>query len=113
MRVALTETRGDHVRREFDQPVVVIGRDPSCDLVVDQAAWPMVSRMHAELRLEDRRCLLFDKNSTQGTFINGQRVVQPTEIQTGTLIQFGQNGPVLTMEILVDAPIGLGAKNLS
>jgi len=106
MKVALKETRGDHVRREFDQPVVKIGRDPeACDLVFDQATWPMVSRTHAELRLEDNRCLLIDKNSTQGTFINGQRVVKPTEVQTGTLIQFGHNGPVLTMEIVTDSPI--------
>src|ERR1041384_4163626 len=110
MRLALTETRGDHIRHEFDQPVVVIGRDPSCDLVFDQAAWPMVSRTHAELRMEDRRCVLIDKNSTQGTLINGQRVVKPTEIKTGAQIQFGQNGPVLTMEILADAPIGSAAK---
>jgi ABC transport system ATP-binding/permease protein len=106
MRVALKETRGDHVRREFDQPIVKIGRDPgSCDFVFDQATWPMVSRTHAELRLEDRRCLLIDKNSTQGTYINGQRVVKPTEVQTGNLIQFGYNGPVLTMEIVNDSPI--------
>ena len=105
MKVGLTGTRGDNVRREFDQPIVKIGRDPEgCDFVFDQAAWPMVSRTHAELRLEDRRCLLIDKNSTQGTFINGQRVVKPTEVKTGTLIQFGHNGPVLTMEIVDYSP---------
>src|SRR5215216_4617533 len=101
MKVALTEKRGDHqqVRREFDQPIVRIGRNPEiCDLVFDQTTWPMVSRLHAELRFEDKHWLLVDQKSTQGTYLNGQRVVNPTEIQTGMLIQFGHNGPILTTE---------------
>ena len=109
MRIALTEKRGDHqqVRREFDQPIVRIGRNPElCELVFDQTTWPMVSRLHAELRFEDKRWLLVDQKSTQGTYLNGQRVVNPTEIQTGMLIQFGHNGPILTTEIIAESPAG-------
>ena len=41
------------VERAFDSPVVVVGRDDlECQIVFDSKQWPMVSRRHAEFRLE-------------------------------------------------------------
>jgi ABC transport system ATP-binding/permease protein len=54
-----------------------------------------VSRRHAEFRAKDERCVLVDTNSSYGTFVNGQRVTQPTEVWPGVRVQFGAGGPVV------------------
>ena len=59
----------------------------------------MVSRHHSEFRLEGGKCLLFDRNSTFGTFLNGQRVKESDEIRSGAMIQFGAGGPVVCVQI--------------
>src|SRR3982751_5419935 len=89
MKIILVEERNGQQKpeRAFDQQTVKVGRDP--------AEWPMVSRKHAEFRLKDGRYLLVDTNSSFGTFLNGQRVTEPTEIQPGARVQFGAGGPVM------------------
>ena len=102
MRVVLLESNGtQHTTREFSRPVVKIGRDPGqCDLIFDQVTWPTVSRVHAELHLQPGRCLLIDKDSSHGTYLNGQRVVGPVELQIGARIQLGATGPALIVELI-------------
>jgi ABC-type multidrug transport system ATPase subunit len=48
-----------------------MGRDPANDMVIDH---PSVSRFHAQIRLEGGNYTLYDLNSTNGTFVNGQQV---------------------------------------
>lgn len=55
------------------QPVVNIGRHPDNHLVIDD---PRVSRLHAQLRDVKGRFVLFDLDSTGGTFVNDQRIHQ-------------------------------------
>jgi hypothetical protein len=54
-------------------PVVNIGRRPDNQIVVDD---PRVSRVHAQLRAVRGHYVLFDLNSTGGTFVNSNRVSQ-------------------------------------
>jgi S1-C subfamily serine protease len=66
---------------------VVIGRDPAADIFLDD---PKVSRPHARIwvdaaggaRIEDMR-------STNGTFVNGRRIEEPTPIRGGDAISIG------------------------
>jgi ABC-type multidrug transport system ATPase subunit len=108
MKIVLIEERNNQQKpeRSFEQMVMKIGRDPAeCHLVFDQSEWPMVSRRHAEFRAKDGRCLLVDTNSSYGTFINGQRIMQPVEVQPGARVQFGAGGPVmLVARIEMEAP---------
>jgi hypothetical protein len=53
--------------------VVNIGRRLANHVAIDD---PRVSRSHAQIRTVRGRYVLFDLNSTGGTFINGQRVSQ-------------------------------------
>jgi two-component system, NtrC family, sensor kinase len=48
-----------------------------------------ISRRHAELRPDNGRWLLADLNSVNGTYLNGQRVVQPTPLKHGDQIRVG------------------------
>ncbi len=53
-------------------PAILIGRNPDCDLVLDQ---PQVSRRHARLsQVSDHVWLIEDLDSTGGTWVNGRRV---------------------------------------
>jgi hypothetical protein len=77
-------------------PVVNIGRRMDNQLVIDD---PRVSRNHAQLRAINGRFVLFDLNSTGGTFVNGQRASQ-TVLYAGDVISlagvaliFGQDNP--------------------
>jgi len=55
----------------LEQPLVHIGRRPDNDLLLDD---PRISRLHAQLRATRGRYMLFDLDSTGGTFVNNQRV---------------------------------------
>ena len=77
--------------------VVNIGRRLDNDLVVDD---PRVSRHHAQLRAVKGRYVVFDLNSSGGTFINGQRtsqtVLYPGDVISlaGVSLIFGQDIPL-------------------
>lgn len=49
----------------------IIGRDPSVDIVLQGGH---ISRRHAELSVQDDQLWIKDLNSSNGTFVNGQRV---------------------------------------
>lgn len=79
----------------LDQPVVNIGRRPDNHLIIDD---PRVSRVHAQLRAIRGRFVIFDLDSTGGTFVNNQPVRQSV-LYSGDVINlagvplvFGQEG---------------------
>ncbi len=91
----------------LSQPVVNIGRRLDNTLVIDD---PRVSRNHAQLRAIKGRFVLFDLNSTGGTFVNGQRanqtVLYPGDVISlaGVAIIFGQDNPVARSDIADTSP---------
>ncbi len=73
---------------ELNKPVISIGRDISNDLVINDAE---VSRKHAKMTLEGDRYLIEDLDSTNGTYIDGQRLIGPHLLSPGEIIMFGDN----------------------
>lgn len=80
----------------LEAPVINIGRRLENQLVIDD---PRVSRTHAQLRALKGRFVVFDLNSTGGTFVNGQRTSQsilyPGDVVSlaGVTLVFGQDNP--------------------
>lgn len=66
--------------------VVSIGRDPSNDLVLSDA---MVSRRHAILERRGDQYVLRDNSSSNGTMVNGDRVLTEQLLRDGDLIAIG------------------------
>jgi two-component system cell cycle response regulator len=64
---------------------VVLGRDPSCDLVLEV---DNVSRRHARVREDGERHLLEDLGSTNGTFVGGERV-ETCVLEAGDFVRLG------------------------
>ncbi|MDM7922541.1 MAG: FHA domain-containing protein [Pyrinomonadaceae bacterium] len=98
MNIILAEDRNGVLQPEktYTTPVVTIGREAGvCEIVFDKAAYPMVSRKHAEIRFENGEWYLADLQSSYGTFLNSRRVERPVPLPAGSAIQFGTDGPVL------------------
>lgn len=53
------------------KPVTTLGRQLENDIVFHEE---FLSRFHAEIVHEDDRYVLYDKDSTSGTFVNGRKV---------------------------------------
>ncbi|MCY7348412.1 MAG: FHA domain-containing protein [Pyrinomonadaceae bacterium] len=110
MKIVLVEERGDGQMPEksFNQEIIRIGRDVNeCQIIFDNAEFPMVSRKHAELRWQNGQWLFYDLKSSYGTFIDGQKVAEPRTVQIDSRLQFGAQGPVLRVawfEIAAAAP---------
>ncbi len=86
-----------------DDRVIVIGRDPRCDIVLDPEQYGAVSRRHAEIRANFNfdicRWEICDLDSANGTFINGQRLSGCQVLQKGDRITLSQKGPIFEFDL--------------
>jgi serine phosphatase RsbU (regulator of sigma subunit) len=70
--------KGSQPRRiEFEGDTLVLGRSPECGVVLDTGA---VSRQHAQIVHKGERYFIEDLNSRNGTYVNGNRIDEPTEL---------------------------------
>ncbi len=67
---------------------ITIGRDPSNDIVIDA---PQVSRFHAQIERIGQRCRITDLRSTNGTFVNHQRIEGSRWLQPNEAIRIAGN----------------------
>ena len=73
-------------RIEIGAAPTTIGKGPSTLQIADD---PTVSTRHAELALRGGVFVVTDLGSTNGTFVNNQRIAQPTRLSDGDLLRFG------------------------
>ena len=68
---------------------ISIGRDKNCTIVINNNT---VSKDHAILEFdEDFNCIIKDLNSSNGTYVNGQKLKTiPLKLRTGDKIKFGK-----------------------
>ncbi len=72
---------------ELTKEVSLIGRDVTNDVVIGDAE---VSRQHARITRTPGGYVLEDLGSTNGTFVNGERLTTPRVLNPGDLIAFGE-----------------------
>ena len=73
----------------------VLGRDPACDVVFAAATDVAVSSTHAEITTQDDgQLLITDLGSTNGVWIDGERINAPTVIGKRE-VRLGSDGPSL------------------
>jgi hypothetical protein len=78
---------------QVSSPVTVIGRGAEADVVVDDAG---VSRRHAEVHTDGNRVRVVDLGSTNGTFVDGERVgPQGAPLADGSRITVGRTRVVV------------------
>jgi pSer/pThr/pTyr-binding forkhead associated (FHA) protein len=72
--------------------IKTMGRSPGAEFVVDAA---MVSRLHCRLTAGATELEVVDLESTNGTFVNGQRITQAT-LKEGDTLGVGRVDLVVT-----------------
>jgi len=75
--------------QQYTKPVVILGREASCDFSVDDQT---VSSHHARLAYRKQQWWLEDLASTNGTFLNGEAVTNPVVITHGDEVRLGTKG---------------------
>jgi predicted component of type VI protein secretion system len=70
---------------EGDQ--LTIGRDSSNGVAIND---PEVSRKHSRLSFQGGKYVLEDLGSTNGTFVNGQRLAGPVVLKAGDVVSLGE-----------------------
>jgi len=90
-------TRAGTVRSISSKPVIKLGRHPDNDLVFDAADDVSVSAHHAEIRIAEGKAVIADLYSTNGTYVNGQRV-ELHELSQSDVVQFGPQGSGFRVE---------------
>ncbi|MBI2469326.1 MAG: FHA domain-containing protein [Candidatus Rokubacteria bacterium] len=87
-RLTLVMERTPIQEYELDRPVVQIGRVEGMEIVIDNVS---VSRRQAEIRQEGRGWAVRDLGSSNGTFLNGERLTDdPRPLKPGDEISFGK-----------------------
>jgi pSer/pThr/pTyr-binding forkhead associated (FHA) protein len=82
-------------QRVFTKPEVVIGRDSDCDFQITDEA---VSSRHARLTYRYLQWWVEDLQSTNGTFLNDQRVETSTVIIKGDELRIGRQAILVNIE---------------
>ncbi len=91
----LTIVRGPQAGERFilDIPEVTIGRDPSCEVFLNDRT---VSRRHAHLSLNGGRAFIEDLGSLNGTWVE-KAIVTQCELHNGSCIQIGTFKMILNL----------------
>ena len=76
--------RGTEIKLS-DKPLL-IGRSPDADLRIQD---DYTSTRHARLLKWNDAWMVQDLDSTNGTYVNDERVSQPVEIRRGTVVRIG------------------------
>lgn len=71
----------------LDKNEMFLGRDLSNDIVIND---PEISRRHSRLFVQGNSYIIEDLGSTNGTFVNGQRLMGPNVLRPGDVITFGE-----------------------
>ena len=66
------------------KPITTLGRHLGNDIVFHEE---FLSRHHAEIAYEEGKYVLYDKNSTSGTYVNGKKI-EKCFLNSGDLISF-------------------------
>ena len=82
----------------LDADVVTIGREAGNTIIINDAE---VSRKHASLSFQGGKYVIEDNGSTNGTFVNGSRIMGQHVMKQGEVISFGEKIN-LVYETLVD-----------
>lgn len=72
----------------LEKSEISIGRDLANDIVIND---PEISRHHSRLFLQGDHYIIEDRGSTNGTSVNGQRLMGPYTLKPGELVTLGEH----------------------
>ncbi len=89
-KVAITTGRGAGTNAALPGigQEIILGRASTCDLDIND---DYASSRHAKIWRDDQGFVVEDLLSTNGTYVNGQRISQPTRIERGDIVRVGRS----------------------
>lgn len=107
--IRLTHVTGSRAGQVDQSPkaAVKIGRASDCDIRFDGTIDRTVSSHHCEIRFDGSGYTLIDTNSSNGTLVNGQRILQHVLRKNDVIFVGGDSGPQLRFDV-VDIMAGAG-----
>ena len=91
----------------LEREIVIFGRNAACGVILDS---DIVSGTHALIERVSDKYQLSDLASANGTFLDGQRIENPVDVNVGSLVTFGEGGPqvrILGLESEESRPLSL------
>lgn len=83
----VNQTDAGLASRQFLQRDIIIGRSQTCDFLIEDQ---IVSAEHTRLSYHLNHWWVEDLQSTNGTFLNQERLISPAVLTSGDQIQIGQ-----------------------
>ncbi len=98
----LRRSEGGGRRWPLDREIMRIGRSPDCEITLPER---VVSREHACIERRDDGYYLFDKESKNGTFVNGESVDGEHQLRDGDEIQIALRFRLTFVDAGATAPL--------
>ncbi len=67
---------------------LTVGRAPACGVALEEDTF--ASKLHARVYRRDKEVCVEDLGSTNGTYLNSERISAPTRLRRGDRLQVGQ-----------------------
>lgn len=77
-----------------------VGRDLACEIPLSD---PEISRRHARFFIREGNVYVEDLGSTNGTFLNGERIATPQQLRKGDVITLGESVAMVFDRVDTDA----------
>jgi pSer/pThr/pTyr-binding forkhead associated (FHA) protein len=102
-RIPSVRIESDHLQQSlvFIQPEILIGRDAENDIQLDDET---VSGIHARIFFRNNQWMIEDLHSTNGTFINEERIATSTVLVSQDVIACGARHFSITLGDESDSP---------
>jgi len=100
--VTVTVKRGKaYQKKESFRETFQIGRSSDCEIRFTDRE---VSGLHAEIAFKEGRWQVRDLRSTNGTYLNGRRIIHETPLPKRAKLEFGLGGPMVVIELEGSVP---------
>jgi pSer/pThr/pTyr-binding forkhead associated (FHA) protein len=99
LSLTIQRTGVETIRRIFQQTEVSIGRDPACDISLNDDA---VSARHVHMSYHHGQWWVEDLGSTNGTRLNQSPLSTPTVVTTGDQVECGHTALIISIGAAAD-----------
>ena len=102
LTIRLFQDGNQFFENKFDKDDITIGREAGVDLIVEDRS---ISRKHLQIQLEQGRIFVSDMGSSNGTYVDNERIIVKTRVNSQTHIRIGKIiVQIFTPEIKVEKP---------